>query len=163
MKHGQPQTVYLKDYSAPAYQVQQIDLVFELGEDFTLVTNTAQYQRQSPQASPLLLDGQDLELISLSLNGKALTQDAYQVTDSQLIISQVPEQFSLTIVTRIYPQRNTSLEGLYQSSGNFCTQCEAQGFRKITYYQDRPDVMSVFSTNIIADKQKYPVLLSNGN
>jgi aminopeptidase N len=75
----------------------------------------------------------------------------------------VPEQFSLTIVTRIYPQRNTSLEGLYQSSGNFCTQCEAQGFRKITYYQDRPDVMSVFSTNIIADKQKYPVLLSNGN
>ena len=163
MKHGQPQTVYLKDYSAPAYQVQQIDLVFELGDDFSLVTNTAQYQRQSPQASPLLLDGQDLELISLSLNGKILAQDAYQVTDSQLIIPQVPEQFSLTIVTRIYPQRNTSLEGLYQSSGNFCTQCEAQGFRKITYYQDRPDVMSVFSTNIIADKQKYPVLLSNGN
>ena len=163
MKHGQPQTVYLKDYSAPAYQVQQIDLVFELGEDFTLVTNTAHYQRQSSQASPLVLDGQDLELISISLDGKALAQDTYQVNDSQLIIPQVPEQFSLTLVTRIYPQKNTSLEGLYQSSGNFCTQCEAQGFRKITYYQDRPDVMSVFSTNIIADKQKYPVLLSNGN
>ena len=163
MKHGQPQTVYLKDYSAPAYQVQQIDLVFELGEDFTLVTNTAQYQRQSSPASPLVLDGQDLELISISLDGKALAQDTYQVNDSQLTIPQVPEQFSLTLVTRIYPQKNTSLEGLYQSSGNFCTQCEAQGFRKITYYQDRPDVMSVFSTNIIADKQKYPVLLSNGN
>jgi aminopeptidase N len=163
MKHGQPQTVYLKDYSAPAYQVNNIDLVFELSEDFSLVTNTAQYQRQSSQASPLVLDGQDLELISLSINGKALGQEAYQVTESQLIIPQVPEQFNLTIVTRIYPQKNTSLEGLYQSSGNFCTQCEAQGFRKITYYQDRPDVMSVFSTNIIADKQKYPVLLSNGN
>ena len=116
-----------------------------------------------PILVPLILDGQSLELLSINLNNHPLTAADYQTDTNQLMIHRVPDRFELTLTTRIRPQENTSLEGLYKSSGNFCTQCEAEGFRKITYYLDRPDVMSVFTTTLVADKTLYPVLLSNGN
>lgn len=165
MKQGQPQTIYLKDYCAPAYRVDAVSLVFELGEESTQVTCVANYRRNAGVAAdaPLELYGERLELLALRVNGRTLTADDYALSDTDLRIFSMSALATVEIVTRIYPQKNTSLEGLYQSSGNFCTQCEAQGFRKITYYPDRPDVMSVFTTQILADKAKYPVLLSNGN
>jgi aminopeptidase N len=165
MKESSPKVIYLKDYQVPAYVVDSIALHFDLGEAFSIVTSSVVYKRntESQLANTLVLDGEQLELLSVSLDTVLLTEKDYTQTEDSLAIANVPEQFSLEIKTRIYPQKNTSLEGLYQSSGNFCTQCEAQGFRKITYYLDRPDVMARFSTEIIADKAKYPILLSNGN
>ncbi len=165
MKDAAPSAIYLKDYSQPHYWIHTVDLVFELGEDSTLVTSMLDCERNSTHRNqqPLVLQGEQLELVSAKLDGETLDESAYVVTDKDLTIADVPERFKLEIVTRIQPQNNTSLEGLYQSSGNFCTQCEAEGFRKITYYADRPDVMALFTTTIIADREKYPVLLSNGN
>ncbi|WMP17077.1 aminopeptidase N [Thiothrix lacustris] len=165
MKEGQPTTIYLQDYAAPAYRVDAVSLVFELGEASTRVTSVANYRREPGVAAdtPLELYGEALELLEVRLNGLPLSETDYSISDTGMSVHNVSALCTLEIVTRIYPQKNTSLEGLYQSSGNFCTQCEAQGFRKITYYPDRPDVMTVFTTQILADKQKYPVLLSNGN
>ncbi|MCB1637598.1 MAG: aminopeptidase N, partial [Thiothrix sp.] len=165
MREGQPQTIYLKDYQAPAWQVENLSLVFELGEEGTLVTGTAVYRLRDGAApdSALELSGEALELVDIRLDDRSLEPSAYALVDGGLVVHQVPAQFTLTIITRIHPEKNTSLEGLYRSSGNFCTQCEAQGFRKITYYPDRPDVLTVFTTRIIADQARYPVLLSNGN
>lgn len=109
------------------------------------------------------MHGEELTLVDVSLNGQALKSSQYATTDTSLTIYSVADGSTLEIRNSIKPQENTSLEGLYKSSGNFCTQCEAEGFRKITYYLDRPDVMATFSTTIIADRKKYPVLLSNGN
>ena len=163
MREGQPSTIYLRDYTPPAYDVLSLELSFDLGEGYTRVNNEAVYQRRDPLATTLELMGEQLVLISIAINDRELAPHEYQVSDTGLSLFNFPERAKLTIVTEIYPQKNTSLEGLYQSSGNFCTQCEAQGFRKITYYPDRPDVMTVFTTRITADKAKYPVLLSNGN
>jgi len=127
----------------------------------SLSTSSLFIIRQS--STPLVLDGQDLELLSLTLDEHDLPQERYRVTTEQLIIDDVPATFTLAIQTRIRPQRNTALEGLYKSNGMFCTQCEAEGFRRITYFPDRPDVMSRFTTTIVADRRNYPVLLSNGN
>ena len=165
MKDSQPKVIYLKDYQLPAYQVETTELVFSLAEEFTLVTSKVHYKKAVDSELPNTLElyGEELELIAIRLDGTILNTDQYEQTEEGLKLPDMPEQFNLEIDTRIYPQKNTSLEGLYKSSGNYCTQCEAQGFRKITYYQDRPDVMAVFTTKIIADKAKYPVLLSNGN
>ncbi len=165
MKDAAPSAIYLKDYSQPHYWIETVDLVFELGENSTQVTSTIQCVRNGAYRSdqPLVLQGEQLELVSVTLDGEELAASDYSVTDKELTLPNAPATFELVIVTRIQPQNNTSLEGLYQSSGNFCTQCEAEGFRKITYYADRPDVMALFTTTIIADKTKYPVLLSNGN
>ena len=165
MKNTEAKTIYLKDYTVPAYKVKSIDLIFDLDEESTLVTSVVQYQ-YNPEANAeytLQLQGEELELEGIKLNNELLPESAYVLDDKTLTIKDTPEHFSLEIITRIYPHKNTALDGLYKSSGNFCTQCEAQGFRRITYYQDRPDVMSVYSTLIRADKEKYPVLLSNGN
>ncbi len=117
-------------------------------------------------ASTLRLDGQELELVSVAVDGRLLTSNEYQTDDDSLTLFDLPESCELTIVTRIHPEQNVALEGLYKSGGRsggmYCTQCEAEGFRKITYYLDRPDVLSKFTTTIIADPA-YPVLLSNGN
>jgi len=154
-------TIYLKDYTKPNFNVQHVSLCFELMPETTVVTSTVQYQRN--QAGALDLDGEGLELQSITIDGKALAESEYTMRDKGLSIVGAPDAFTLEIVTNINPQANTALEGLYRSSGNYCTQCEAQGFRRITYYQDRPDVMATFSVKIIADKQTNPVLLSNGN
>ncbi|MCS5711855.1 aminopeptidase N [Candidatus Berkiella aquae] len=167
MKHHDTKlnTTYLKDYKAPDFIIESIDLQFELDEDKTLVHSLLKMSRHTNQgkAQPLILSGESLKLISLQLDGKQLTPTQYKVSDTELEILDVPLQFVLEIVTEIHPEKNTTLSGLYRSEKMFCTQCEAEGFRRMTYYLDRPDVMSTFTTTIVADKTKYPVLLSNGN
>ncbi|MEZ5478015.1 MAG: aminopeptidase N [Thiolinea sp.] len=166
MKEGQAQTVYLKDYQPFPYDIDSLSLDFELGEESTTVRAVSRLQRRTDMdasTTDLQLYGEQLELLSVRVNGSVLGAEAYTLTGEGLCIHDLPAQAELDIITRIYPQQNTSLEGLYVSSGNFCTQCEAQGFRKITYYPDRPDVMTRFSTRIVGDRSRYPVLLSNGN
>ncbi|MDP2560374.1 aminopeptidase N [Psychrobium sp. 1_MG-2023] len=155
-------TQYLKDYQAPNYTITTLNLEFNLDETLTQVIATSQV-KQLVQGQPLVLDGENIQLVSVAVNQQALTANQYQCTDNQLIIDDLPERFELTVVTELNPTENTNLEGLYVSGDAFCTQCEAQGFRRITYYLDRPDVMAVFTTKVIADKEKYPYLLSNGN
>ncbi len=164
MKHAQGQTIYLKDYQSPAFWIDTVDLHFDLYDDHAFVTSTVLYKRnEEATETDLELFGVELELKEINLNGYALSENDYEIKDESMILSNLANEFTLEIVTKIYPQDNKSLEGLYQSSGNFCTQCEAQGFRKITYFLDRPDVMGKYTTTIRADKSKYPVLLSNGN
>jgi aminopeptidase N len=161
-----PKTVYLKDYRPPPFLIEDADLHFELGEQSTLVTSAFTISRNSAfgdSCEDLTLDGRELELVSLEIDGAAVGDDGYRLDEGTLTIRDVPDAFRLRTVARIRPQDNTSLEGLYTSSGNFCTQCEAEGFRKITWFLDRPDVMSRYTTTIVADRDRYPVLLSNGN
>lgn len=167
MDKGTPKAIRLQDYRPPAHLIDTVDLFFDLGEDVTTVRAQLGLRRNPARddaaALPLTLDGQRLELVSVALNGQPLGDADYTVTPDHLTVHSVPETFTLETVVRIKPQENTALEGLYKSSGNFCTQCEAEGFRKITYFADRPDVMARYTTTITADKARYPVLLSNGN
>ena len=165
MKDANPQTIYLKDYTQPAYWITDVDLVFDLEEEQTYVTSTLTVKKNKSISGEeaLVLQGENLFLDGISIDGRLLDLSEYSVSDTDLTIRVISDNFTLEIKTIIKPQENTSLEGLYKSSGNFCTQCEAEGFRKITYFLDRPDVMAKFSTTIIANKEKYPVLLSNGN
>lgn len=166
MKDSQPRSIYLKEYKVPAFLIETTHLTFELGDQFTRVTSVLSLRRNpasSEKNAPLILNGVDLELESLSIDGRLLAASDYQVGSDQLQMNELSDGFELTCITRIKPQENTCLEGLYQSSGMYCTQCEAEGFRRITYYLDRPDVMASFQTKIIASKDRYPVLLSNGN
>ena len=155
------QTVYLKDYQIPSFLVDAVDLNIQVFADYTRVTAKLKMQRQS--AGDLVLLGRDLSLESITLNGTPLTSDAYQLDTEQLVIQNAPEQVMLETVVLIHPESNTQLEGLYQAADDlFVTQNEPEGFRKITFYPDRPDVLSVFTTRVEADK-KFPVLLANGN
>jgi aminopeptidase N len=169
MRDTNPQTVYLKDYTAPEYLIDSVELNFTLDDENTQVISRLTMRRNPASRSAgksLTLAGENLKLLRVNLNdGDDLTMADYQQTADELIINQVPQDksFVLTIENQINPQANTALEGLYLSNGMLCTQCEAEGFRKITYYLDRPDVMARFTTTIIADKSRYPVLLSNGN
>ncbi len=158
-------TIYLKDYQPPAFLVERVALTFTLRPAATEVVSTVQYRRNPLAAvnEMLELDGHDMELVTVRLDGTVLDASYYQLHDRGLCIPDAPDVFELEIITHINPEANTALEGLYRSSGNYCTQCEAQGFRRITFYQDRPDVMAVFSVRIVADKETNPVLLSNGN
>ena len=155
------QTIYLKDYQQPTFAVNHVLLCFELEPERTQVTATVEYKRN--HAGDLLLNGEHLSLESIKMDGKTLDASQYEVSNKSLTIKNTPDAFTLEIKTIINPQANTALEGLYRSSGNYCTQCEAHGFRRITYFQDRPDVMATFTVHIIADKASNPVLLSNGN
>jgi aminopeptidase N len=165
-RDSQPRTIHLKDYRPPNYYIDRTELYIQLYENETLVSAVTSYRRSDKtdeDVSELVLNGEQLELRKISINGVVLDSQDYVVTSDELIISRVPEQFELATLVAIKPQDNTSLEGLYKSNKMFCTQCEAEGFRKITYYLDRPDVMAEFKTTIEADKNDYPVLLSNGN
>lgn len=162
MTTKQSQKIYLKDYTKPHFEVLSTQLDFNLNEDFCRVVATSKITSLKTGA-PLHLNGVDLELVSVSINNEALNPSQYTLSTESLEIPQVPDSFELKIETRLYPQNNTSLEGLYKSRDIFCTQCEAQGFRKITYFLDRPDVMTKYSVTIEADQKKYPVLLSNGD
>ena len=157
----QPQAKYRHDYRAPDYLISDIDLTFDLDATKTVVTAVSQVTRQSATAVPLRLDGEDLTLVSLHINDEAWSD--YKEEGNQLVIDNLPERFTLRIVNEISPAANTALEGLYQSGVALCTQCEAEGFRHITWYLDRPDVLARFTTKMIADKTLYPYLLSNGN
>lgn len=160
-----PQTVYLKDYRPPAFRIETVDLRFDLGEELTRVTATLDIRRKEdrPGDALMLHGGQDLALISLSIDGETVPEAHFSRDGETLTVDQVPDSFRLEAVTELKPQENTALEGLYKSGGMFCTQCEAEGFRKITFFLDRPDVMAVYTVRIEADKARYPVLLSNGN
>jgi len=165
-KATQPKMIHLKDYRPPAFLIDQVHLHFELHGDFVSVTAVLQMQRNplhQDAAAPVYLNGEDMQLQRVSVDGKQLTDTEFQVDAISLTIPTVPDQFVLETEVIIKPQNNTQLMGLYKSRGNFCTQCEAQGFRRITYFPDRPDVMAKFTTTISADKAKYPMLLSNGN
>lgn len=166
MSDSSPQPIHLQDYTVPDYIIDKVDLEVDLQEEFTTVKShlTIHENPQSAkQAANLVLVGEELTLETIALNGKQLQPEQYHLTQDTLTIYQVPSQFELDIQTRIQPHLNTALSGLYKSSGNYCTQCEAEGFRRITYFLDRPDVMARYTTKIIADEKRYPILLSNGN
>ena len=167
MRERQATTTYLKDYRPPNYLIDTTDLKFELDDESTLVSSKLSFRRNPDvkgwNSPALVLDGQELELLAVTLDGEPLSDADYALSTESLTIAKVPDQFVLEIQVRIKPIENTALEGLYISDGMHCTQCEAQGFRRITYYLDRPDVMSQFTTEIIANQSSNPVLLSNGN
>ncbi len=161
-----PAMKYLKDYKKPDFKIDSINLVFDLDEDDTQVASTLEivsdYDR-SAGVRPLVLDGNRLTFKYIKMDGRELKPDEYEVAPKSLTVFNPPEKFTLEIGTEIHPKANTQLEGLYYSNGTLCTQNEPEGFRCITYYLDHPDVMSSFTTTLIADKKKYPILLSNGN
>lgn len=165
MKTQDRSIVYLQDYQPPSHLVDSLHLTFDLSEEGARVTNLMAIRRNNTgPTSRLELDGEAVKLEKLSLNNQPLTAGAdYEIAGNTLSIFKTPEQFSLEVVTWIEPQNNTELSGLYRSKKMFCTQCEAQGFRRITYFLDRPDVMASYTTTIRADGKRYPVLLSNGN
>ncbi len=154
-------TIYRKDYQPSSFTAVTVDLEFDLRDDHAMVTNHMRLERQHP--GELRLYGDELELISIYLNDQVLDKNAYRLDADDLVIADCPDTVKLTVVTRIRPQDNTKLSGLYRSHQLFCTQCEAQGFRRMTYFLDRPDVLATYTTRISADKARYPVLLSNGN
>lgn len=154
------QTIYLKDYQKPAFLVESIHLDIQVYDDHTIVDSTLVMKRQA--AGELVLLGRDLELQSIQMNGQLLNAGQYQLDSEQLVITDAPDQVILKIQVVIHPESNTQLEGLYKAGDLFVTQNEPEGFRKITFYPDRPDVLAEFTTRVEADK-KYPVLLANGN
>lgn len=166
MTSDQPTSIQLKDYEAPHYLVENINLVFDLEPENTRVLCAAIYYANYDTAThthPLILDGENLTLLNVVLDGTTLSEDLYEIKGDQLILPVTADRFELVIETEIDPKGNTHLSGLYQSSETYCTQCEAQGFRRITYFPDRPDVMTTYSVTIVADAKACPVLLSNGN
>ena len=166
MRTEEPRPIRLSEYRPPDWLVETVDLDFKLHPTQTPVRATLKL-KPNPAAgapAPLVLDGEGLTLVSLKIDGEALPGDRYLATPNGLTIAQPPNRpFTLEIETLVDPKGNTQLSGLYQSSGNFCTQCEAEGFRRITYFPDRPDVMAVYTTRIEADRAAAPVLLANGN
>ncbi len=166
MRDHQPKIIHRKDYRPPDWLIPTVDLRFDLHEGETFVTATLQLQRNpagSPREKHLRLDGVGLELLELSVNGMALEKDEYRLQPQCLWLRNAPDRFELRTRVRIHPERNKALEGLYRSGSMFCTQCEAEGFRHITYFLDRPDILSSYRTTVSADAARYPVLLSNGN
>jgi aminopeptidase N len=162
-----PQPVRLADYQPPAFLVDTVDLIFQLGDQDTRVKSRLSIHRNpegADRGAALRLDGEALDLVGVALDGETLGVNRYQLPpEGGMVLPDVPESFTLEIETRIIPESNTALSGLYMSGGNFCTQCEPEGFRRITYFVDRPDVMARYTTTIVADKARLPVLLSNGN
>ena len=167
MENAQPTAIHLKDYKVPPFLIDKTELTFELDPYATTVTARLSMRRNpdsNESNTPLVLNGgEDLKLIAVAIDDYQLPAAEYRIKGNDLVITATPNNFLLTVETLIDPQNNTRLEGLYRSSSMFCTQCEAEGFRHITYYLDRPDVMSIFTTIIIGDEQEYPVMLSNGN
>jgi aminopeptidase N len=159
---------YLKDYKQPDYWVTHVDLTFDLRDGETLVSATLQVKKNGSHDHPLVLDGENLELLEVKLSGLAIPKRAnlkegYVVSKASLTLLPTDDTFTVDTLVRIHPEQNTALEGLYKSGGNWCTQCEAEGFRRITFFPDRSDNMATYTTKIIADQIAAPVLLSNGN
>ncbi len=163
MRTEQPVDIRLADYRPPAYLIDTIDLTFDLKPSVTRVKAALQVRRNGDHEEALHLDGVRLKLLSLAIDGRKLDAGAYTLTAETLIIAHVPGAFRLETEVEIDPLANTALEGLYMSGGRFCTQCEAEGFRKITYFPDRPDVLARYTVRVEANAKSYPRLLSNGN
>ena len=159
-----PLTIYRKDYTPPAFLVDTVELGFDLDPHRTIVANRITMQRNPDGTNcDIVLHGEEIDLVQLRMNGKVLQAGEYSIDGVLLTIRNAPEQVVLEIETLCVPVENTTLSGLYVSNGNFFTQCEAEGFRRITYFPDRPDVMAKYTVMLRADKATYPVLLSNGN
>ncbi|MEM7122993.1 MAG: aminopeptidase N [Pseudomonadota bacterium] len=163
MRTEEPRTIRLEDYRPPAYRITDVSLEFDLDPSKTRIRATMSVVDNGQGGGPFKLDGDNLPLLSIALDGQPLDDDAYSHDDNGLTLHEVPDTFTLVTETEIAPDANTALEGLYVSSGMFCTQCEAEGFRRITFFQDRPDVLATYRVTMTADKTQYPVLLSNGN
>ncbi|MFK3740044.1 aminopeptidase N [Massilia sp. TN1-12] len=164
MRTDTPLTIYRKDYTAPSYLVDTVELGFDLDPLRTVVANRLTLRRNPASAQrEIELFGEEIELVAIRLNGKTLGEREYAIDGTVLRIASAPDDVVLEIETICVPEKNTTLSGLYTSNGSFYTQCEAEGFRRITYFPDRPDVMAKFTVMLRADKDKYPVLLSNGN
>ena len=164
MRTDTPLTIYRKDYTPPTYWVDTVEMGFDLDPQATRVATRLHMTRnRDARSKSIVLLGESIELVALRMNGKTLTKRGYTLVDGRLEIANAPDEVELEIETLLQPDQNTSLMGLYVSNGNFFTQCEAEGFRKITYFPDRPDVMAKYTVMLRADKAKYPVLLSNGN
>lgn len=161
-----PKETFLADYKVPNYLIDTVHLTFDIDASTTRV-HSVLAMRKNPQSeeesNDCILDGEHLDLESIKIDGRQLQGNEYQRTAQSLLLSSLPEKFDLEIETLIQPDQNTALEGLYHSGSLLCTQCEAEGFRRITYYMDRPDVMAVFTVSIVGDKQQWPIMLSNGN
>ncbi len=160
---SQPKEKFLKDYKAPEFTIEEVELEFFVYDEYVDVLNVMTIKKKENSQKHLRLDTLDLELLEIYLNDLKLSEPRYEVKEETLVVYDVPSQFGLTIKNRIYPDKNTELEGLYRSGEILCTQCEPEGFRRITPFIDRPDVMAKYTTTIVADKSKYPILLSNGN
>jgi aminopeptidase N len=160
MRESQAKTIHLKDYTPPPFLIGRVSLDIDIRADDAIVKATLAVKRNGSSDAPLVLDGDELELVSLLLDGKEFP---HEVKSETLTLQDVPDAFTLETVTRIVPQKNTKLEGLYATQSGFVTQCEAQGFRRITWFVDRPDNLAVYTVTVRADQKKYPVLLSNGN
>ncbi len=165
MRDPLPQTIYLRDYTPPPFLVETVDLVIAVHDDHAMVKARLALRRNPASTSQeaLALNGDEVQLEALRINGELANANAYTVNENQLTVFPPSDKFLVETVCRIEPQNNTKLMGLYQSSDGYFTQCEAEGFRRITYFPDRPDVMARYTTTISADKARYPVLLSNGN
>ena len=166
MREAQAPTIYLKDYQPPAFLIDRVTLDVDIRADDTIVRATLAMRRNPAGArrdAPLELDGDELELVSVAIDNALLRANQYAVTPTRLTIPDAPASFVLETVCRILPQKNSRLEGLYATRSGFATQCEAEGFRRITWFVDRPDVMATYRTTVRADRTRYPVLLSNGN
>ena len=164
MRNDDVVTVRRADYVPPSWRIDSIELEFELAPERTVVTATSVVSRHgNGTAGPLTLDGEDLELLSIEVDGKPLAASAYAVHPDRLVLTPRSDQFTLKLRNAICPQANSELMGLYVSHGNFFTQCEAEGFRRITYFTDRPDVMATYSVTLRAERERFPVLLANGN
>ncbi|MTJ01241.1 aminopeptidase N [Idiomarina piscisalsi] len=158
-----PKAKYRKDYQQPEFTISTVDLTFELHPENTQVTNVMKVERQGNHTKPLVLDGEDITLNSVKVNSEVIPAEKWKVDNNQLILDIALDSFELTIENTVNPSANEALEGLYLAEGTYCTQCEAEGFRRISYFMDRPDVLATYRTTVIADKDGYPYLLSNGN
>ena len=162
MRDPVPQLIRLKDYTQPAFRVPRVALTFDIGEETTRVRTRLTMERQRAGAA-LELDGEDITLESVAIDGRTLNASEYTLEPFRLTINSVPDRFELETVSTVDPHKNTRLMGLYASKDGLFTQCEAEGFRRITWFPDRPDVMSRYEVTIQADRARYPLLLSNGN
>ena len=163
MREGAPKTIYRKDYTAPDFLISHVELAFEIEDGNTRVTSALRIQRNGTHDRPLVLDGEGLGLITVSIDGSTLDESAFKYVGGKLTVDSVPNEFVFGAVVDIQPETNTSLEGLYRSRTMYCTQCEAEGYRKIAFGLDRPDVLSTYTVTLSADKRTCPILLSNGN
>ena len=157
------QPVLLQDYRPPPFLAPSVELSFVLEPEATLVTSRQCFERNPAGSGDLVLFGEDQELLGIELDGQPLPAERYRIEGDRLTVLDAPDRVTIETTSRIDPKANTSLMGLYLSNGVFCTQCEPEGFRRITWSQDRPDVMSAYRVRIEADKAAFPALLSNGN
>ena len=166
MRDAAPQVINLKDYTPPAFLISTVALDVDIRESLATIHATLRLARNTAPgapAEPLVLDGKGLELASVAIDGRALAASEFRADDAHLVIEKTPDAFTLETVVRFDPWKNTSLEGLYATKAGLVTQCEAEGFRHITYFIDRPDVMAKYTVTLCAEKSRFPRLLANGN